>query len=60
LRFKRVANFNRLTSQEAFILEKSEQGYRGNDIIDALLDNFKDDLNREQAEDLVRKVANEI
>jgi hypothetical protein len=60
LRFKRVSNFNRLTSQEAFILEKSEQGYRGNDIIEALLDNFKDDLNREQAEDLVRKVANEI
>jgi hypothetical protein len=49
-----------VTSQEAFILEKSEQGYRGTEIIEALLDNFKDDLNRKQAEDLVKKVANEI
>ena len=60
LRFKRVANFNKVTSQEAFVLEKSEQGLRGNEIIDALLDNFKDDLNRKQAEDIVKKVANEI
>jgi hypothetical protein len=38
LRFKRVSNFNKVTSQEAFILEKSQQGYRGFEIIDALLD----------------------
>jgi len=60
LRFKRVSNFNKVTSQEAFILEKSEQGYRGHEIIDALLENFPDDLNRSQAEELVKKVANEI
>jgi hypothetical protein len=60
LRFKRVSNFNKVTSQEAFILEKSAQGFRGDEIIDALLENFQDDLNREQAEELVEKVANEI
>jgi len=60
LRFKRVANFNKVTSQEAFILEKSSEGYRGHEIIDALLENFPDDLNRNQAEELVKKIANEI
>ena len=60
LRFKRVSNFSKVSSQEAFILEKSGEGYRGSEIIEALLENYPDDLNREQAEDLVRKVANEI
>jgi hypothetical protein len=60
LRFKRVANFNKVTSQEAFIMEKSADGLRGDEIIDALLDNFKDELNKEQAQELVEKVANEV
>ena len=60
LRFKRVANFNKVTNQEAFILQKQEEGFRGKEIIDALLDNFKDDLTREQAIELLKKVANEI
>jgi len=60
LRFKRVANFSKVTSQEAFVLEKSQQGYRGSDIIDALMENFGDDLTKDQAIELVRKVANEI
>jgi hypothetical protein len=46
LRFKRVSNYSKFNSQEAFILEKSEQGLRGDQIIEALLENFKDDLNR--------------
>ena len=60
LRFKRVSNFNKVTSQEAFIMEKSADGLRGDEIIDALLDNFKDELNEAQAQELVEKVANEI
>lgn len=60
LRFKRVSNFNKTTSQEAFILEKRQQGLYGDEIIDALLDNFKDDLTREKAIELIAKVANEI
>ena len=42
LRFKRVSNFNKVTSQEAFIIQKQEEGYRGEDIIEALLTNFPD------------------
>ena len=30
LRYKRVSNYSKFTSQEAFILEKSNQGLRGN------------------------------
>ena len=60
LRFKRVSNFNKVTSQEALVFELSDQGYRGNEIIDKLLENFKDDLDRKDAEDIVRKVANEL
>ncbi len=60
LRYKRVSNFNKVTSQEAFILEKQEQGYRGEEIIEALLENYPDDLTRETAIDLLKKIANEI
>ena len=60
LRFKRVSNFNKVTSQEAFILEKQEEGFRGDEIVQALLDNYPEDLTQETALDLVRKVANEI
>jgi hypothetical protein len=60
LRFKRVSNFSKFTSQEAFILEKAQQGLKGSDIIQALLENFSDDLNLEQARELVSKVANEL
>jgi hypothetical protein len=60
LRFKRVANYSKFSSQEAFILEKSEQGLRGDQIIEALLENFHEDLNRQQAVEMVRKVANEL
>ena len=60
LRFKRVSNFSKVTSQEAFILEKSAEGFRGIDIIQALLDNYPNELTREQAEDMVKKIANEI
>ena len=60
LRFKRVSNYSKFTSQEAFILEKAEQGLRGDQIIDALLENFPDDLDRPQAIEMVRKVANEL
>ena len=60
LRFKRVSNFSKFTSQEAFILEKADQGLRGDQIIDALLENFPDDLDRPQAIEMVRKIANEL
>ena len=60
LRFKRVSNYSKFTSQEAFVLEKSGQGLRGDEIIESLLVNFPEDLDRNQAVELVRKVANEL
>ena len=59
LRYKRVSNFNKVTSQEAFIIEKSEQGLRGEEIVQALLENYKEDITRTQAVDLMMKMANE-
>ena len=60
LRFKRVSNYSKFTSQEAFVLEKAEQGLRGDEIILALLENFSDDLNEREARELVSKIANEL
>jgi hypothetical protein len=60
LRFKRVSNYSKFNSMEAFILEKSDQGLRGDQIIEALLENFQEDLDRKQAIELVSKIANEL
>ena len=60
LRFKRVSNYSKFNSMEAFILEKSEQGLRGDQIIEALLENFPEDLDRKQAIEIVSKIANEL
>jgi len=60
LRFKRVSNYSKFTSIEAFILEKADQGLRGDQIIESLLENFSGELDREQAVEMVRKIANEL
>jgi hypothetical protein len=60
LRFKRVANFNKVTSQEAFIIEKIENRYKPDEILDELEKNFPDDLTRNEASELIRKVVNEL
>lgn len=59
LRFKRVSNFNKVTSQEAFIIEMLKQSYSGDEIVKALVDNYKGELTSTQASDLVNKVGNE-
>jgi hypothetical protein len=59
LRFKRVANFSKFSSIEAFILEKPAQGFKGQEIIQEVLNNFPD-VTEEEAVELVRKVANEL
>ena len=60
LRFKRVSNFNKFNSQEAFVIEKASQGLRADDIIPALVENFPDDLNIQEARELVARIANEL
>jgi hypothetical protein len=55
-----ISNYSKFNSIEAFILEKSEQGLRGDQIIEALLENFQEDLDRKQAVEMVSKIANEL
>jgi hypothetical protein len=59
MRFKRVANFNKRDSQEAFIIEKFDQGLRFDEIVDELDENFTE-INKEIAADLVAKIRTEL
>jgi len=58
LRFKKVANFNKTTSQEAFIIEKQNEGLRGAEIVDALLQSYPD-MSRDDAINLFEKIVSE-
>ena len=40
LRYKRVSNFNKRTSQEAFIIEKQKEGLFGQEIVDELVKQY--------------------
>ena len=59
MRYKRVSNYNKRESQEAFIIEKIDQGYKIDEIIEQLLQQF-DDLDQESAEDLIAKIRSEL
>jgi hypothetical protein len=59
MRYKRVSNYNKRDSQEAFIIEKIDQGYKFEEIAEQLLQQF-DDLNQESAEDLIDKIRSEL
>ena len=59
LRYKRVSNFNKRDSQEAFIIEKIDQGLKFDEIIEELLKQF-DDLDEEMAIDLIEKIRSEL
>jgi hypothetical protein len=59
MRYKRVSNYNKRESQEAFIIEKIDQGYKFDEIIEQLLQQF-DDLDQETAEDLIAKIRSEL
>ena len=58
LRFKRVSNFNKRTSQEAFILEQHHDGVSSIEILEALVSNYK--LTETDAETLIQKIMNEL
>ena len=59
LRYRRVSNFNKRDSQDAFIIEKIDQGLRIDEIIEELLQQY-DDLNEEIATDLIIKIRSEL
>ena len=59
LRFKRVSNFNKFTSQEAFVIEKIDQRLSHREIIDELVENYPNDLTFDQAKELISNILNE-
>ena len=60
MRFKRVSNFNKFTSQEAFVIEQANQkdGLKGNEIVLALIENYR--MEEDDARSLVAKLASEL
>ena len=59
MRFKRVSNFNKTTSMEAFVIEKQKDGLRDAEIIEALISNYKG-VNQKSAIELLGKMASEL
>jgi len=59
LRFKRVSNYNKRTSQEAFIIEKQKQGFSTEEIVEELQRNFTD-MKRNEATEMIIKIVNEL
>jgi hypothetical protein len=59
MRLKRVANFNKRDSQEAFIIEKIDQGFKFDEIVEELIKNYND-VDDEIASDLIAKIRNEL
>ena len=59
MRYKRVSNFNKRDSQEAFIIEKIDQGLKIDEIIAELLQQYED-LDEEMATDLIVKIRSEL
>jgi hypothetical protein len=60
MRFKRVANFNKMTSREAFIIEQVKQsdGLKGAELIAALMENYG--ITEQEARELIAKLASEL
>lgn len=60
MRFKRVSNFNKFTSQEAFVIEQANQkdGLKGDEIVLALIENYR--MAEVDARNLVAKLASEL
>lgn len=59
LRFKRVANFNKMDGQDAFVLEKITQGHSLEEIVEELKRNFGD-LNDDSAHEIVARLHSEL
>jgi hypothetical protein len=60
MRFKRVANFNKMTSREAFVIEQVKQsdGLKGAELIAALMENYS--ISEQEARELIAKLASEL
>ena len=59
MRYKRVSNFNKHDSQEAFIIEKQKQNFSNEEIVEQLQINYED-ITKEKAYELIDKLINEL
>ena len=59
MRLKRVSNFNKRDSQEAFIIEKIDQGFKFDEIVANLMQNY-DGVDEETASELIAKIRSEL
>ena len=59
MRLKRVSNFNKRDSQEAFIIEKIDQGFKFDEIVANLIQNY-DGVDEETASELIAKIRSEL
>jgi len=58
MRFKRVSNFNKKNSREAFVIEKQKQGVVGDEIIEVLMENYE--MSESEATQLLSKMVSEL
>ena len=59
LRFKRVSNFNTYNSKQIFIINKINEGLRHSEIISMLVSNYADEINENDALELVQNLVTE-
>jgi hypothetical protein len=59
LRYKRVGNYNKRDSLDAFIIEKIDQGYKMDDIVVELVQQFSD-MSEETARETIAKLQVEL
>ena len=59
MRYKRVSNFNKRDSQQAFVIEKIDQKYSLDEITQQLIENY-DDMNEEKAMEVIDKLIGEL
>ena len=61
LRYKRVSNYNKMDSIEAFVIEQYKQNptMNSSDIVEELVNNFED-LNQEKAIDIIAKLIDQL
>ena len=57
MRYKRVSNFNKRNSQEAYIIEKHRENYSSEEVISGLIQNYS--ISLEEARSLYNKILNE-
>jgi hypothetical protein len=58
MRFKRVKNFNKLDSQEIFVIDQNKKGTTREEIVRGLVENY--DLSDAEAREFILKIINEL